>query len=112
MDDEDSARPSIGFPLGVALLFITLLSMSGFFVCCLHWDKLRSLLGRSSDEDEDDHILEIEYTPPTVKKKQNGGQSLPVLMPGDTVPKFIAMACPCEPLRLENIRVEVQKHPN
>lgn len=28
--------------------------------------------------------------------KENHVQSLPVLMPGDMVPKFIALACPCK----------------
>ncbi|KAG6786370.1 hypothetical protein POTOM_007970 [Populus tomentosa] len=44
--------------------------------------------------------------------KKNQGQSLPVLMPGDRVPKFIAMACPCEPPRTEKITVQIQKPPS
>ena len=35
--------------------------------------------------------------------KANQRQSLPVLMPGDKVPKFIALPCPCEPRRDEKI---------
>jgi len=46
------------------------------------------------------------------KLKRNQGQSLPVLMPGDQVPKFIAMACPCEPPRTEKITVQIQKPPS
>lgn len=42
-----------------------------------------------------------------LKQKQN--ESLPVLMPGDRIAKFIAMPCPCEPLRAQKIIVEVQK---
>lgn len=41
--------------------------------------------------------------------KQNQQQSLPVLMPGDQVPKFIAIACPCEPPVREKLTVIVQK---
>lgn len=26
---------------------------------------------------------------------------MPVLMPGDEIPRFIALPCPCEPLRVE-----------
>ena len=44
--------------------------------------------------------------------KQSKGESLPVLMPGDEVPKFIAMPCPCQPSRLETIVVTVEKPPH
>uniref|UniRef100_A0A2P2PJZ3 Hydroxyproline-rich glycoprotein family protein n=1 Tax=Rhizophora mucronata TaxID=61149 RepID=A0A2P2PJZ3_RHIMU len=114
MDDEESARPSIGFPLGLSLLLFMLFSMSMLFTCCLHWDKLRSLLGFSSDGDA--HVPEADAVHVPQKSasprisKQNPAQSLPVLMPGDQVPKFIAMACPSEPRRL-NIIVELQKSP-
>ncbi|KAF7829246.1 Hydroxyproline-rich glycoprotein family protein [Senna tora] len=39
----DASRPSLGFPLGTALLLIIIFSLSGIFSCCYHWDKLRSL---------------------------------------------------------------------
>jgi len=41
--------------------------------------------------------------------KQNCGESLPVLMPGDEVPKFIALACPCQPPTNERITIHVHK---
>lgn len=41
--------------------------------------------------------------------KQNHVQSLPVLMPGDELPKFIAMECPCKPPNDEKITIHVQK---
>lgn len=45
-----------------------------------------------------------------LNKKPN--ESLPVLMPGDLIPKFIAMPCKCEPARADNfISVEVQRPP-
>jgi len=44
--------------------------------------------------------------------KQNYAESLPVLMPGDAVPKFIATACPCQPPRDERITIHVQKEPS
>jgi len=43
--------------------------------------------------------------------KQNQSQSLPVLMPGDRIPKFIAMPCPCNPPHPEKEVVKVQKPP-
>jgi hypothetical protein len=59
-DDESSSRPSIGFPLGLALLLMMLIFMSAFFSCCLHWDKLRSLLHPSRHVDAD---LEADIKP-------------------------------------------------
>ncbi|KAK4257890.1 hypothetical protein QN277_007419 [Acacia crassicarpa] len=41
--------------------------------------------------------------------KQIRGDSLPVLMPGDEVPRFIAMPCPCVPSRSEDIIVSIEK---
>ncbi|KAG6784367.1 hypothetical protein POTOM_010058 [Populus tomentosa] len=99
MEEGDSNRPSLGFPVGLVLLLFMLFIMSGLFSCCLHWEKVLSLLGVSS-EDNHSHIEEdVEHlpqksSPPHVELKKNQGQSLPVLMPGDQVPKFIAMACP------------------
>jgi len=43
--------------------------------------------------------------------KQNKGQSLPVLMPGDELPKFIAMPCPRQPSRPDTILVAVENPP-
>lgn len=63
MEDGDSSRPSLGFPLGLVLLLLMLFFMSGLFTACLHWDKLRSMLGASS-EDDSSHIEEdIEHPP-------------------------------------------------
>lgn len=111
---SDASRPSLGFPLGTALLLIVIFSLSGIFSCCYHWDKLRSFrrsfsgatdLGEDSDQDASKPKLAH------MNMKQIQNQSLPVLMPGDQVPKFIAMPCPCEPPRLEKIVVEVPKKP-
>lgn len=44
LQDTAASRVSIGFPLGLALLFVCLLFICGFFCCCLHWNRLRSLL--------------------------------------------------------------------
>ncbi|XLR16512.1 hypothetical protein S83_044450 [Arachis hypogaea] len=38
----DASRPSLGFPLGTALLLIIIFTLSGVFSCCYHWDKFRS----------------------------------------------------------------------
>ncbi|CAL5370906.1 unnamed protein product [Camellia sinensis] len=48
----DGSRPSLGFPLGTALLLIVIFSLCGFFSCCYHWDKLQSLR-RSFSADTD-----------------------------------------------------------
>ena len=43
---EHSSRPTLGFPLGTALLLLVIFALSGMFSCCYHWDKLRSLWSR------------------------------------------------------------------
>ncbi|KAF6176407.1 hypothetical protein GIB67_010855 [Kingdonia uniflora] len=108
----DASRPSLGFPLGTGLLLLVIFSLSGFFSCCYHWDKIRSLR-RSfwGDIDHDDADgIEAPVKPASTYPdlKQNGNESLPVIMPGDRIAKFIALPCPCAPLRPENIILEVQ----
>ncbi|XP_058081433.1 uncharacterized protein At5g65660 [Magnolia sinica] len=96
----DTSRPSLGFPLGTALLLITIFCLSGIFSCCYHWDKLRSLrrsFSRGSNPDADDIEAPSKSTPAHVDLKQNQNQSLPVLMPGDSIPKYIAWPCPSAP---------------
>ncbi|XP_039781491.1 uncharacterized protein At5g65660 [Panicum virgatum] len=101
---EHSARPTLGFPLGTALLLLVIFSLSGMFSCCYHWDKLRSLLrsrhpamfqegehtvisiGSSPSKTASDHKLE----------KMGKECGLPVIMPGDKIPKFFARPCPHE----------------
>ncbi|KAK7307291.1 hypothetical protein VNO77_40217 [Canavalia gladiata] len=110
----DTSRPSLGFPLGTALLLLIIFTLSGIFSCCYHWDKFRSLRQSFSDPEATHAHTQ---SPPSKSKldstglKQSKGQSLPVLMPGDEVPKFIAMPCPCEPSRPETIVVSVEKPP-
>ncbi|KVH92417.1 uncharacterized protein At5g65660-like [Cynara cardunculus var. scolymus] len=111
LNHQDSSRPTLGFPLGTALLLIVIFSLSGIFSCCYHWDKLRHLRGSFSDEDDDDHSS-FKPKPTYSEKKQNENQSLPVVMPGDRIARFIALPCPCEPPREEKIVVEeIQKSP-
>lgn len=65
MEDDDPTRPSIGFSLGLVLLFVVLLSMSGFLTCCLHWDKIRALLGALTHDQENDHLPQ-KSSPPSL----------------------------------------------
>ncbi|KAI3910006.1 hypothetical protein MKW98_013060 [Papaver atlanticum] len=97
----DASRPSIGFPLGTALLIIVIFCLSGVFSCCYHWEKLRSLRQSFSSDAHDDLEANtpIKITPSYPSLKINQRESLPVLMPGDNIPKFIALPCPCEPPR-------------
>ncbi|KAL4352824.1 hypothetical protein GQ457_06G035090 [Hibiscus cannabinus] len=108
----DASRPSLGFPLGTALLLIIIFSLSGIFSCCYHWDKLRSLRGSFADDaDADVEASPSKPKPNETDVKKNQSQSLPVLMPGDEIPKFIALPCPCEPPREAKVVIEVQKTP-
>nr|CAB3497441.1 unnamed protein product [Digitaria exilis] len=112
---EHSSRPTLGFPLGTALLLLVICSLSGLFSCCYHWDKLRSLLrsrnpamfqegehtvisiGSSPSKEASDHKLE----------KVGKECGLPVIMPGDKVPKFFARPCPHELCLPDAEKIEV-----
>ncbi|TKY58755.1 hypothetical protein E2542_SST15826 [Spatholobus suberectus] len=109
----DASRPSLGFPLGTALLLIIIFSLSGILSCCYHWDRIRSLRQSFSDSDPHMHSSPTKSNKHSTELGQSRGQSLPVLMPGDEVPKFIAMPCPCLPSRPDNIvvTVELEKPP-
>ncbi|KAI3986129.1 hypothetical protein MKX01_039537 [Papaver californicum] len=119
--------PSLGFPLGTGLFLILIFSISGFFSCCYHWEKLRSLRGsfnRPADDhhQEEDTDLEANGTnnhspvqsssskPSQIypNGNQNTNGSMPVIMPGDNIAKFIALPCPCEPFRPDNVVVAVK----
>ncbi|KAM0001930.1 hypothetical protein Hdeb2414_s0003g00084641 [Helianthus debilis subsp. tardiflorus] len=112
---SDSARPTLGFPLGTALLLLVIFSLSGILSCCYHWDKLRhlraSFLGAH-------HYDQSPSKPRNTfsETKETEKQSFPVVMPGDRIARFIAMPCPCEPSRQETVVVEkvqkVQKPPH
>ncbi|GAV64644.1 hypothetical protein CFOL_v3_08162 [Cephalotus follicularis] len=111
----DASRPSLGFPLGTALLLIIIFSLSGIFSCCYHWDKLRSIRQSFSDAMDPEDDIEASPSkpmPPHMGLKQNQSLSLPVVMPGDKMAKFIALPCPCEPLRVEKVLDKVKKQPN
>ncbi|XP_054799010.1 uncharacterized protein At5g65660-like isoform X2 [Prosopis cineraria] len=118
-DTSSSARVSIGFPLGLALLFALFFFICCFFCCFLHWDKILALLrshGLVHTTDPHSHSQSPDSPSSHPQKpalfpamKQNEVQSLPVLMPGDEVPKFIAMACPCNHLKDGKITIRVQK---
>nr|XP_009596777.1 uncharacterized protein At5g65660-like [Nicotiana tomentosiformis]XP_016497044.1 PREDICTED: uncharacterized protein At5g65660-like [Nicotiana tabacum] len=109
---SDPSRPSLGFPLGTALLLLIIFSLSGIFSCCYHWDKLRSLRRSFSDPEagDDPSSLKSERAHTNWKQNQISNMSA-VLMPGDQVPKFIALPCPCQPLRPGKVVVEMQQPP-
>ncbi|KAK2660002.1 hypothetical protein Ddye_006535 [Dipteronia dyeriana] len=103
-----AARSCIGFPLGLALLLVLLFCMSGFLCCCLHWNKIRSLFRGFRDDDTDsisdsdqmniNRLYQIKPASLHMMPKKNQTESVLVSMPGDRVPKFLAMKCrPCEP---------------
>ncbi|XP_071696062.1 uncharacterized protein At5g65660-like [Rutidosis leptorrhynchoides] len=99
------SRPTLGFPLGTALLLIIIFSLSGFFSCCYHWDKLRHLRGSYVDHNAD----ESSPTKPNVKLaeiKEVKKESLPVIMAGDRIAKFMALPCPREPPREHKINLQ------
>ncbi|KAD5960915.1 hypothetical protein E3N88_12388 [Mikania micrantha] len=115
-----SSGLTIGFPLGTGLLLLVVIIVSGIMSCCYHWDKLRHLRGQISDHDHHYHhhhhhsVDSPSKLKPTYSdNKRDGDQSLPVIMAGDQLPRFIAMPCPCEPLRSKGkfVRDEIQMPP-
>ncbi|XP_071735223.1 uncharacterized protein At5g65660-like [Rutidosis leptorrhynchoides] len=98
---NSSSRPTIGFPLGTALLLIVVFCLSGIFSCCYHWDKLRHLRGEFSDDEIDPRSNQSPSKPKPVysEKERDVDGSMPVIMAGDQFARFIAMPCPCEPPR-------------
>ncbi|KAG5535431.1 hypothetical protein RHGRI_023256 [Rhododendron griersonianum] len=61
----DESRPSLGFPLGTALLLIVVFTLSGVFSCCYHCERIRTLR-RSSTSNTD---LEADNDGPPSKPK-------------------------------------------
>lgn len=59
-DSSSSSRPSIGFPLGLAILLILLFCISGILICYLNWHKLRALIFQSSDYHPDDDNTDVD----------------------------------------------------
>ncbi|CAN4123642.1 unnamed protein product [Withania somnifera] len=106
---DSSSRPSLGFPLGTAFLLIAVFSLSGIFSFCYHWNRIRSLRQATDLEAGDDPAsLKSKLT----YMKQSQSHSLPaVLMPGDQVPKFIALPCRCQPPRSEKVVEEAREPP-
>ncbi|XP_019175162.1 PREDICTED: uncharacterized protein At5g65660-like [Ipomoea nil] len=95
-----SSRPIIAFPLGLGLLGVVLICITGFFSCCYHWEKLRSLLGGSSTVTDSQistqSSVDVRNSPskPIKMPEAKQDRSMTILMPGDDVPKFLAMPTP------------------
>ncbi|CAM0878305.1 unnamed protein product [Alopecurus aequalis] len=112
-----SSRPTLGFPLGTALLLLVIFSLSGIFSCCYHWDRLRLLWSRHPAMLEEGQITVISIGSAPSKatseqKSEKAGKEcgLPVIMPGDNIARFFARPCPHEicPPAAEKGEAEVQ----
>eukprot|EP01018_Ginkgo_biloba_P025979 Gb_06691 [translate_table: standard] len=42
----DTTRPTLGFPLGTALILLIVFGISALFSCCYHWEKIRNIHNR------------------------------------------------------------------
>ncbi|XP_047072090.1 uncharacterized protein At5g65660 [Lolium rigidum] len=112
-----SSRPTLGFPLGTALLLLVIFSLSGIFSCCYHWDRLRLLWSRHPAMLQEGQLTVITIgSAPSKAASQHKNEKaakecgLPVIMPGDNIAKFFARPCPherCLPAA-EKAEVEVQ----
>ncbi|XP_051141079.1 uncharacterized protein At5g65660-like isoform X2 [Andrographis paniculata] len=101
---SSSYRSSLGFPVGTAVLLLVIFSLTGIFSCCYHWDKLRRRATLVSADAKSHHL--------DLKPAKQHRSSLPVIMPGDSVPRFIALPCPCEPPRPPTVVLHVQNLPS
>lgn len=112
-----SSRPTLGFPLGTALLLLVIFSLSGIFSCCYHWDRLRLLWSRHPAMLQEGQLTVITIgSAPSKAASQHKNEKaakecgLPVIMPGDNIAKFFARPCPhetCLPAA-EKAELEVQ----
>ncbi|XP_031384986.1 uncharacterized protein At5g65660-like isoform X2 [Punica granatum] len=99
------SRTSTGFFLGIASLLLFIIGLSMSITFCYFRKNLRLLCLSALNASE----LDIKPKAMSEGSKFRHGESLPVLMPGDRVPKFVALPCPCEPPREEKKVVEMQK---
>ncbi|XP_073045366.1 uncharacterized protein At5g65660-like [Primulina eburnea] len=105
-----SSRPTIAFPIGTVLLLLVIFGLSGILSFCYHWEKRRHITSRRTARVEAG-ALDVGHCKPqalhmNLKLPKNNGLPV-VVMPGDNVPKFIALPCP----RLEKIIVDVPPPP-
>ncbi|KAA0038642.1 hypothetical protein IC582_007018 [Cucumis melo] len=121
-DNREAQDPaSLSFPVGLVLLLTFLFCMCCFFCCCLHWEKLRSFLGCPDHLHHHHPPIPPPHSPAALSPpdkfspihtiwKENRPQSVSVLMPGDEVPRFIALACPpCATAAAALVEIVVQK---
>lgn len=62
LQDTAASRVSIELPLGLALLFASLLFICVFFCCCLHWKKLKTLFPSSGADTSQAHMQQVDLT--------------------------------------------------
>ncbi|EPS73743.1 hypothetical protein M569_01015, partial [Genlisea aurea] len=86
----DESRPSIGFPIGTAILLLLIFTLSGIISFCYHWNKLRNILSPTNPNSH------VGNSPPPHHLNANGKLTV-IVMPGDDFPKFVALPCPCQP---------------
>ncbi|OWM66163.1 hypothetical protein CDL15_Pgr013380 [Punica granatum] len=98
---------SMGFSIGVAVLLVIIFSSSIAVACCYYRDRFQSHHQSSPEPDIEQPPLKPEAMGEGSKFRHR--ESLPVLMPGDQVPKFVGLPCPSEPPREEKKIVEMQK---
>ncbi|RZC49654.1 hypothetical protein C5167_018085 [Papaver somniferum] len=112
---DGSNRPSLCFPLCTALLLILVFSVGGinldlpidhFHLMMITIKKktriLRLMVPTIITESSDHHRQNLPKSIPQ-HGNQNTNESMPVIMPGDNIAKFIALRCPCKPFRSQNI---------
>ncbi|XP_057731277.1 uncharacterized protein At5g65660-like [Arachis stenosperma] len=122
VEESTSRHVSIGFPLGLALLVTLILFMCFFFCCCIHWEKIEAFLISYGVINNPHHphmtmqqpdLPSTHHQNPSFLFPGKECESLPVVMPGDVVPRFMGIACACQPPthHHEMIQIQLQKPP-
>ncbi|GLJ07459.1 hypothetical protein SUGI_0067550 [Cryptomeria japonica] len=114
-DVSTTGKPPMGFPFGTAVILFLVLGISALFSCCYHWEKIRNMHHRrhyrsggggdgggnsSLRPTSRSSFMPPATAPPNWSSPSKNTQihqsrrSLPVMMPGDDVPKFLAMPSP------------------
>jgi hypothetical protein len=107
----NTTRPTLGFPLGTTLILVIVFGINALFSCCYRWENIRNMHSRQDRRNNSSQPTNRSFSPkihalvplssPAIfsPPSKNGRYSqsrgsLPVMIPGDDVLKFVAYPSP------------------
>ncbi|KAF3771943.1 Uncharacterized protein EJ110_NYTH58771 [Nymphaea thermarum] len=99
--------------LGAALFVLAIFCIYGIVSCCYHYQKIRSLRRSSvsnsatAEPQAAAATATTRSTPFHQSFKKHESESLPVLMPGDEFPKFVAWPCEATAAAAKTTKVDL-----